>query len=695
MNDAAQRRLLDRLCPEASRTGQVRRLLATTHNLEAEFFDGDFLCTALSVAQADFVGHSGKLALQRKLAELDYSGVLCEARAYEHRPSLRTVVHPVTLRGACLHAKLVVIEYEHAVRILVGSANLTSAGYRHNREVCGEHLAYYDEPEQAARAAAILRSARSVLAPFAERAQEFLTELGTVLERLENWAGASASEASPVIWSDAEHPLWRAVLERWPARTAVERIRILSPFWCEDGSSDTPLRRLLKELQSRKALGARCTVELLVESAPLGDGSFVAKKPLCVYYADFPGVSVREIPVSPKVDPADLDTKLELTAVRALHAKVFVLEGRERALAYAGSANFTRNGFALKHVSGAAGVSANIEAGWVFELSPAAAIGLFPETANAGQKITSLERPLEGTALDEDGELDGFWPDALLSAELTPAAAADELDLTTRWAAETPSGWALHAPNGEDGKELGVPLLTTAGGTATLKTALSASVLGMIFRHRHVLVVAPHGQAAFPVNVAAGEARLRLPLSPVGTKPGESDLFLYYQGRLAFDDLYLNAEEAADGAPTADGAAREASAVDKSRIQAYQIRAFVDALPGMERELREARGSGGALYQAFLGEVSPVAIAREVIKQVSSGSRSATAAAFQLVELSALLRSVGAQAPEEVEHYTEMCSRARSDVDAKLELLRTQYPQELSAKSGFGLYTRRLAEMTR
>jgi hypothetical protein len=142
MTDAAQRRLLDRLRPDTSRTGRVRRLLATTHNLQADFFDADFLCTALSIAQADFAGHSEQIALQRKLAGLDYSGVLCEARAYEQRPSLRTVVHPVTVRGACLHAKLVVIEYDHAVRVLVGSANLTSTGYRENREVLGEHLAY-------------------------------------------------------------------------------------------------------------------------------------------------------------------------------------------------------------------------------------------------------------------------------------------------------------------------------------------------------------------------------------------------------------------------------------------------------------------------------------------------------------------------------------------------------------------------
>ena len=180
MTDAAKRRLLDRLAPDKSRTGRVRRVLATTHDLDAEFFDSDFLCTALSVSQADFTGRAGQLGLQRKLAELDYCGVLCEAGAYRSRPSLRTVVYPVALHGACLHAKLVVIEYYHAVRLLIGSANLTSAGYRHNREVCGEHLAFDDSPQAAGESAQTLRDAEATLAVFSERAPEFLRELAIV-----------------------------------------------------------------------------------------------------------------------------------------------------------------------------------------------------------------------------------------------------------------------------------------------------------------------------------------------------------------------------------------------------------------------------------------------------------------------------------------------------------------------------------
>lgn len=692
MNDAAKRRLVDRLRPDTSRTGRVRRLLATTHNLDADFFDGDFLCTALSISQADFAGHSGQLALQRKLAGLDYCGVLCEARAYVQRPSLRTVVHPVTVRGACLHAKLVVVEYDHAVRILVGSANLTQLGYRENREVSGELLAHHDEPAKMAQAATSLRAARETLGAFADRAPEFLAQLDAVRARLDQWGATETSDPAPVIWSDGPRPLWRAFVDRWPAGKPVDRVCIVSPFWSEDGSSHTPLRRLLGELRDRKALASCCAVELYVESKPLAGGGFVPEKLPAVFFGDFPGVSIRVLPVDPKIAPTDLDLKLDLTATRKLHAKVLVLAARDAALAYAGSANFTRNGFGFRGGPTSAGErAANIEAGWVFELAPKGVATLLPPSANEGQVLTSVAQPGSVAATEDDAEPVGFWPAPLLSAELTPNSEADVLALTTRWGAETPAGWAVLL--GTDASvEPGQPLFTTTAGAATVVTALSPPSLQSLLRARHIVIVAPEGSATFPLNVAAGEARHRLPLSPAGNQPGESDLLAYYQGRITFDELYPDPDGAHDRSVATGALSRGEQAVDKSRIQAYQIRAFVDALPGIRRELLAARGSRGVLYQAFLGEVSPVALAQHVGAQVAQGTRSVTAAAFQLVELVALLQSVAAHAPPEVEHYAEICAESREAIQRRLAALRQEHAAELGATSAFARYATSLQE---
>lgn len=116
----------------------------------------------------------------------------------------------------------------------------------------------------------------------------------------------------------------------------------------------------------------------------------------------------------------------------------------------------------------------------------------------------------------------------------------------------------------------------------------------------------------------------------------------------------------------------------------------MDALPGIRRALLNARGPRGVLYQAFLGEVSPLAIGRHVARQVAAGSRSVTAGGFQLAELIAVLRDVATQAPDDAEPYAELCAKARSELEALLEGLRREHPDELGGKSAFGRYASRL-----
>ena len=98
------------------------------------------------------------------------------------------------------------------------------------------------------------------------------------------------------------------------------------------------------------------------------------------------------------------------------------------------------------------------------------------------------------------------------------------------------------------------------------------------------------------------------------------------------------------------------------------------------------------LYQAFRGEVSPVALAAHVVKQIGRGRRSVTAGAFQLVELLALLRSVAAEAPADVEHYAETCAYARTEIETHLLGVRQKYADELGPKSAFSTYATKVLE---
>ena len=117
-------------------------------------------------------------------------------------------------------------------------------------------------------------------------------------------------------------------------------------------------------------------------------------------------------------------------------------------------------------------------------------------------------------------------------------------------------------------------------------------------------------------------------------------LLAYYQGKIRAEDIYPpppgEGGRSEDSLPLAN---QDVSAVDTSRIQSYQIREFVEALRGIEDDLKNAStATETAMKLAVLGEVSPLAIAREVVRAVEDGRRSPIAAGFQLVEILASLK---------------------------------------------------------
>ena len=85
------------------------------------------------------------------------------------------------------------------------------------------------------------------------------------------------------------------------------------------------------------------------------------------------------------------------------------------------------------------------------------------------------------------------------------------------------------------------------------------------------------------------------------------------------------------------------SGVDKSRIQSYQIREFVEALTGLRQDLMKATQSEQSMRLALHGPVSPVTLAQAILDATQAGRRTPTAAAFQLVEILACLNSMRSQ----------------------------------------------------
>src|SRR4051812_2838523 len=91
---------------------------------QPNFFEHDFLPTRLGPGGTRLRGHAAPVALKRNLAE-SYCAMLCDAHALADgaRPRLRVDVIRIARRRH--HSKIVLINRQKHVRVILSSANLT------------------------------------------------------------------------------------------------------------------------------------------------------------------------------------------------------------------------------------------------------------------------------------------------------------------------------------------------------------------------------------------------------------------------------------------------------------------------------------------------------------------------------------------------------------------------------------------
>ncbi len=113
--------------------------LATSFTFDADFFSEECLGRFLALPSRDSdatapVEIVARIEEEERLAETPVC-VLVD-RSYRPQPrSLRWDLLPVSVPGGLLHAKVAVLMWEELTRVVLGSANLTAAGYRDQVEV--------------------------------------------------------------------------------------------------------------------------------------------------------------------------------------------------------------------------------------------------------------------------------------------------------------------------------------------------------------------------------------------------------------------------------------------------------------------------------------------------------------------------------------------------------------------------------
>ncbi|MGC4099508.1 MAG: hypothetical protein QM706_20615 [Nitrospira sp.] len=680
----SRRKLIDSLLP-GPQYGPLVGILATSYEFKPEFFETDFLPTLLGLGAWDDRNWTSRVAIEKALAELEAAAVFMDARCYQGRPrSLRVDITPVALNaGAAFHAKVLLLVHRDAVRLHVGSANLTDFGYRRNREVAALLLASDTHPQHARLITASIEGLRSALGLWwTEAAEQIVSSALAVLKRY-----AVQPIEDQFLWGTAtSKPPFESLTDAWPSNDIVRRITIVSPFWAEERSNNGPLGQLVKRLRARNALMPEAEVRLLTEAKHLSGDKYQPILPES--YASFDGrqIEVRATaePVDPTVLPHEVDNGEGVLVSRPLHAKVILLEGNKTSVAYLGSANFSNRAWGLS------GFSQNIEAGLILRRdgkSRTSLDGLIPTAAGSpiplnGMTKDNLARLIE----DDDSKI--TWPTFLREVCLTPDPVGPErLLLELRIIAAAVAGdWSVALVGAA-----GITLLEATMSTKSeYRIELPAATLEQLLRDQevHICWWAAGGGVTVPINVSF-PARDALPIVPGARKPGEALLLAYYQGRITFEDLFPDPEviQGVEGTnPVADP-----SGVDTSRIQSYQVREFVEALKGIRDDLRQAaKSTPRAMHLAVHGPVSPIALARAISVEVGEGRRSPTAGAFQFFEiLCCLLDAIMFPTDAQYRAYWQSeINHAGESVEGLLDQVRARYVDMLGRS--FSRYEREL-----
>ena len=696
----------------------LESLVATTYQVDFEFFEEELLAAAFGVRSSVSRMRAFRSELERKLQKAEVS-VLYDLGGCDRLARLSPRIDAIPVVARKLHSKISLLMWvredravgappDRRIRLIVGSANLTRQGFRHNYE-CIASLDYGGRitPPRTLLTTAI-RLVRQIgtesqvpqlsrqLARFG--AQAALLPNGT-LEPDDPVALVAANDVVPAI-RDA----WTALSNKGP-----ETVTVVSPFWAEGSTAPEALFHLFQQLGSPANLEMVCCGERSADGKkwlPVFDSSLAVDlknrlgSRLCLRAA------LPDAELQPSVQTTDdigdeleekgFATRLEdgnrngTERQRSLHAKMILVDGTQGSVLYVGSSNCTRRGLGL-------GGPSNFEAGFVYRLTPrqrkvVSALLVFagPPIEVCADIVPSTVQPLS----EEDTFVPRFLSEVVASGtvitirfrEIIPADLVLLMPVPAR--AGDAGYWLLY--RADEQSQLSAPgvsvdLEACQRCDERLKPILADPTGQHVLPHVFVEVRWEGHLAIFPVRF---DDKTRLPLVLVGRKATEGELIEYF--------LFGREPEEWENGNGFPGEVSEGPdthvPIDTSRILAYFIRRFVQAIPGIEAEIRRACYSRTSLDAALRGPTSPLELAERAyasLTQTPSSyepAKTPTAVGFQLTEIvAALLRCRSGVNDSELR---ECFQPVITSCNGMLDTLKSKHA-ELQAE-GFRLYQRQI-----
>ncbi|WP_292931397.1 hypothetical protein [Noviherbaspirillum sp.] len=312
--------------------GDPVAVLATTFALEPDFFERNCLARFLEVSSVDEdTGSVDDVVASVELHELLQNTrvtILADRSAPVQRTSLLWDLLSCRVDGGLLHAKAAVLLWENKTRVVLGSANLTAAGYRRQIELglsadLGPGCLF--PPDVLTAIADELESYLRLVPGYATGVAVFTRAVST-LELFRQRIVQQPAEQLAVRVAFAPTNATTGPLDRLSAvwRGAQPLCAIhLSPFW--DSKDQTALTATRKLLTGRPA--DERSQHVAVVLGPRGQTSFSHH-------------------LASAVDTVQQLKELD-KEVRTLHAKCLLIKSKEWVAALVGSSNHTKSGLGL------------------------------------------------------------------------------------------------------------------------------------------------------------------------------------------------------------------------------------------------------------------------------------------------------------------------------------------------------------
>jgi hypothetical protein len=608
----------DWLPPEGA--GKALACLATSFSFEVDFFEQQCLGRFLGLDwKRDESGDVGDMAFlieqEEKLAETRVSVIVDRNWAVEGR-SLRWDLLPVGVKGGVMHAKVCLLVWEQLVRCTIGSANLTSAGYRCQLET----QIVLDASAQDGPPSAVMAEAIEALRELANRAPGRAREPGPKQKALATLADAERRLAGFGERRPRRHEPRMAIVPGAPGRHVLDGIdavwrggparlaTVLSPFFDAPGK-DAAVSALVDRLAGR----GPSEVDFVVETEQL-DSRVQIKAPESL---------VRSLPGRVRGHVRGLRRSPE-DELRRLHAKAILLENDRHCALLMGSSNFTTAGLGL---APRGNLEVNIAIGAPIDSDAGDALGeLIP-----GGALVALEEadwdPEPPDDEPEGPELPWGFAEALLDPLPAPTL---RLRLEPR---KLPPSWSVSEAGGAalvDSREW-----EDQGSPAELRVSLAGDSLPYFLQ---VWWTAEAGElsATWPVNVT-DKAALPPP-EELRNLPVDALLKALASVRPLHEGLSEALLGRVDGTPVdeLDALARNSGTGQLMRRAKLASQAFAGLRTRMERPAANEE----ALVWRLEGPFGPRAIADGLIEQAESGGAIAGETSFLLAELALTLSRV-------------------------------------------------------